>query len=427
MNRFDLLYTATLPVTLPYLLWRRLKGKYTESAAGMRGRLLPSGEAARAFAGGSLWVHAVSVGEVMAARAVIPGLREATAGMPLVVSTVTETGQATARRFFEKETVTYFPFDFSGNVRRFQDVLNPKVFVVLETELWPNFLTLAAARGTKCFILNAKLSDRSFPRYMKFKGFLKPVFAALAGVVAQTDADAERFAALGVPVERLRVAGNVKFDLKQQPLTDREKLELSESLGMRPERRWIVAGSTHPGEETLVLKAFQAVRARFPEAGLLLCPRHPERFAEAARLATESGLRTARASVPGTEPDPEVVVLDKMGVLARAYGLGEAAIVAGSFCPVGGHNLLEAAAHAVPVVYGPDMHSQREILRLFQDSQSGLQVAAADLAPTLIKLFEDPAWAAEVGRQGHTLLERNQGAADRAVDAVKGWLGDKVA
>lgn len=424
MTRYDLLYAAATPLIAPWLLWRHFtKGKYTESPAGMRGKMLPAGEAALKFKDGSLWVHAVSVGEVMAARAVIPGLREVIPSLPLVVSTVTETGQATARRFYgEQDTVTYFPLDFSGNVRRFQAAFNPKVFVVLETELWPNFLSEAAARGTKCFMLNGKISDRSFPRYYKFRGFLKPVFQGLAGVATQTAADAERFAALGVPEARIRVAGNVKFDLKQKPLGDDEKSELAASLGMSEDRRWVVAGSTHPGEEAVMLTAFRELQRSFPEAGLLLCPRHPERFDEVHKLAAETGLRVGRASAPGAEPDPEIVILDKMGVLARAYGLGEASIVAGSFCPVGGHNLLEAAAHAVPVVFGPDMHSQREIYRLFKDARAGLQVEPAALGKTLYKLFSNVLWRDEVGRKGYELLERNRGAAEKAVAAVKAWL-----
>ncbi len=158
--------------------------------------------------------------------------------------------------------------------------------------------------------------------------------------------------------------------------------------------------------------------------GLLLCPRHPERFDEVVRLAEQAGLKTARASAPDPQADPEVVVLDRMGVLARAYGLGEVAIVAGSFCPIGGHNLLEAAAHRVPVVYGPDMHSQRELDRLFRQAGAGLQVRAAELAATLARLLGDEALRRREGEKGYGVLERNQGSAARAVDAVRQWMGN---
>ena len=428
MIRYNAAYLAGLPLLIPYLGWRRIRrGKYTESASGMLGRRLPSGEAARRFADGSLWVHAVSVGEIAAARAVVPGLRALAPELPLVVSTITETGQAAAHQAFEDDTLTYFPLDWSGVVDRFQATFRPRVFVLMETELWPNFLTRAAAGGTRCFMLNARLSDRSFPRYRRFRRFLAPALAAIDGLCVQTPLDAERFAQLGIDPARIRVTGNCKFDLRGEQLTDDERRRMAEAFGMDPGRRWIVAGSTHPGEEELILAAFDAVRREEPRAGLLLCPRHPDRSDEVERLAAGDGAsrRVGRASRPGAVNDPDVVILDKMGVLARAYGLGEVAIVAGSFCPVGGHNLLEAAAHAMPVVFGPDMHSQREIDRLFKDAGdggAGLQVKPEALAPTLIRLFKDDTYRAEEGRKALAVVEANRGSATRAVEAMAEWI-----
>ncbi|MCE5230029.1 3-deoxy-D-manno-octulosonic acid transferase [bacterium] len=427
-TRFDLIYSLSVPVLVPYLAWRRLsRGKYTESAGGMLGRRLPDGAP---FADGSLWVHAVSVGEIAAARAVVPGLRELAPELPLVVSTITETGQASARQAFPDAALTYFPADFSANVRRFQNVFNPKIFVLLETELWPNFLAMAAARGTRCYMLNGKLSDRSFPRYRRFRKFLAPALGALGGVCAQTDEDARRFEALGIDPAHIRVTGNCKFDLAQKPLTDPERRALAVELGLTASRRWIVAGSTHPGEETAILAAYSRLirdsALSTQGAGLLLCPRHPERFDEVVRLCEQAGLRTARASAPDPSSDPEVVVLDRMGVLARAYGLGDIAIVAGSFCPIGGHNLLEAAAHRVPVVYGPDMHSQRELDRLFRQARAGIQVRADELAAKLAQLMADDALRRAEGEKAHAVLERNQGSAARAIAALSEWLGQKA-
>jgi 3-deoxy-D-manno-octulosonic-acid transferase len=425
MTRYDLLYAAALPALAPYLAWRRIsRGKYTESAAGMLGRNLPDTGAQETFARGSLWLHAVSYGEVNAARAVAPQLHalECLRTLPLVVSTVTETGQAHARKSFPQATVTYFPADFSRNVRRFQAAFNPRVFVLLETELWPNFLMLAHRRGTRCFMLNAKLSDRSFPRYRRFRGMLAPALAALDGLCTQTELDAERFAALGIPAERIRVTGNCKFDLTPQPLTEAERLEWLLKLGLNPQRRWIVAGSTHPGEEEAILAAFRGVLATHPTAGLILCPRHPERFEEVARLAAQTGLTTARASAPQAGDDPAILVLDQMGVLARAYGLGEVAIVAGSFCPVGGHNLLEAAAHNIPVLFGPDMHSQREIDRLFKQVQAGIQLAAGELPAMLGRLLDDGEFAQMQAQGAYEVVRRNGGSAGRAVAHMAQWL-----
>ena len=424
MTRYDLAYTLALPAIVPYLGWRRLaRGKYTESAGGMLGFRLPNGSGADLFAEGSLWLHAVSVGEVAAAGAVADGLRALAPGLPLVVSTITETGQAAACRQFPDDAVTYFPIDLSPLVRRFQNVFRPRMFVLMETEIWPNFLTLASRRGARCFMINAKLSDRSFPRYMRFRPFLAPALGALEGVCAQTPLDAERFAALGLARGRIRVTGNCKFDLGQEPLTDEERLELCESFGMNPLRRWIVVGSTHSGEEELMLRALRAVRERVPEAGMLICPRHPERFGEVAALAAEAGWRVGRAGAPDGSTDPEVVVLDKMGVLARAYGLGEVGVVAGSFCKVGGHNLLEAAAHAVPVLWGPHMHSQREIHRLFTQSRAGQQVEPESLAPTLCTLLTDETRRRTEGEKARRVLESSQGSAARSVQAIGEFIG----
>jgi 3-deoxy-D-manno-octulosonic-acid transferase len=423
MTRYDLTYFLSLPLVLPYIFWRHYaRGKYAESVGGMRGKFLPTNDAARVFKNGSLWVHAVSVGEVAAARAVAPGLRRLIPQLPLVVSTITETGQASARHFFAKDTVTYFPLDFSNNVRRFQEAFRPRVFIMMETELWPNFLIQAAARGTRCFMVNAKLSDRSFPRYSRFKNFMRPALEALSGVCAQTEVDAERFAALGIDPLRIRVTGNCKFDLEQRPLGEDEKQELARAFGMNLKRRWIVAGSTHPGEENLILESYRAVCQVFPDAGLLLCPRHPERFEEVARLVVAAGFRVGQAGAPDPAADPEVVILDRMGVLAKSYGLGEAAIVAGSFCPVGGHNLLEAAAHGVPVLFGPDMHSQREIDRLFKEAKVGQQVTPEGLGPALIGLLQDNCLRRRQGAEVYQVIERNRGSAGKAAQSISEWL-----
>ncbi len=423
LTRYDMLYLAALPALAPYLAWRRLaRGKYSESAAGMLGRHLPAGDEARRFAAGSLWIHAVSVGEVAAARAVAGGLAQLCPELQLLISTVTETGQAAARRSFPEAAVTYFPVDWSSNARRFQAAFNPRVFVLMETELWPNFLTLAAARGTKVFMLNAKLSDRSFPRYRRARGYLAPALAALRGVCAQTDEDARRFVGLGIPAERVRATGNCKFDLPAAEMTGAVREALAAELGLAPGRRWIVAGSTHPGEEEMILGAFREVLREEPRAGLLLCPRHPDRFGEAEVLARAAGFRVARSSAGGVDAAAEVVVLDRMGVLARAYGLGEIAIVAGSFCKVGGHNLLEAAAHGVPVVHGPDMHSQREIARIFSEAGAGVRVTGGELAPALLRLLRDDEARRAEGARGLAALRLNQGSAARAVAAVGEWL-----
>jgi 3-deoxy-D-manno-octulosonic-acid transferase len=422
VSRFDLIYGLSLPALIPYLAWRRVRrGKYAESAGGMLGRRLPDPPVARP----TLWVHAVSVGEVAAARAIVPGLQGILPDHPLLVSTITETGQAAAAAAFPNALRSYFPVDASPVVRRFLDAWRPGVVVLMETELWPNFLSMAAARGTRCFMINGRMSDRSFPRYRRFRGLLAPALRALEGVCVQTDLDAERFEACGVPAGRIRVTGNCKFDLPGDELDAAARERLGEELGVDPRRRWIVAGSTHPGEETLMLRALRQVRAQVPGVSLLLCPRHPDRFNEVAELVRREGLTLARSSQidpAAPAPQADVTLLDRMGKLGEAYGLGEIAIVAGSFAPIGGHNLLEAAAHRIPVLYGPKMHAQREIHRIMREHGAGVQVEGEHLGELLTGLLRDPVERRRLGDLAWRAAEANRGAARRATDAIAGWL-----
>jgi 3-deoxy-D-manno-octulosonic-acid transferase len=423
VTRYDLIYLAALPVLAPYLLWRRVtRGKYTQSASGMLGRKLRAHHEQDKFKNGSIWIHAVSVGEVSAARAVSPGLKGLYPKLQLVISTITETGQVAARDTFPSDITTFFPADWSGNVDRFLDTFNPRIFVLMETELWPNFLTRAAARGTDCYMINAKLSDRSFPRYRRFRGFFRPALESLKGICTQTAIDAERFRALGIPDRKISVTGNCKLDVEDRSMTPDERIGCFQEYGMNPYRRWIVAGSTHAGEEQMLLESLIEIRKQVPEAAMLLCPRHPERFDEVAELAENMNFRVSRISSTVRNPDAGVVLLDRMGSLARAYGLGELAVVAGSFCKVGGHNLMEAAVHGIPVIFGPRMHSQREILRIFHEAGAGMQVEASGLARTITGLFMDERLRIQQSEKSREVIKNNRGSARKAIESIRGWL-----
>jgi 3-deoxy-D-manno-octulosonic-acid transferase len=427
-TRYDALYYSAAPVFFPYLAWRwGRRRKYHESGPAMFGRRLSPTEAAR-FAGGSVWIHAVSVGEVAAARAMFPGLRELYPDRPFVISTITETGQASARETLPgADAHIYFPADFSWNVRHFLDTYRPETFILMETELWPNFLTLSAARGTRIVMMNAKLSDRSFPRYLQGLPLMAPVFRALSGVCVQTEIDRERFTRLGVPADRVEVTGNCKFDVDFPTLSPDERAAQRQAWGILPDQPVVVAGSTHRTEEALVLFAFQQLKRNVRNPCLILVPRHPERFGEVALLVQRRGMRLRRVSDMAQAPPPagepaEVILLDQMGMLARSYGLGDVAIVAGSFCRTGGHNLLEAAAHRLPVIYGPNMKSQRELARLFAAADAGTQVSEAGLVDALVSFFLDPDLRRREGEKAHAVLQANQGSARRNLDALSRWL-----
>jgi len=354
-------------------------------------------------------------------------------GMPLVVSTITETGQAHARKTMQPDdAVTYFPLDLSWNVGRFFDAFNPRVIILMETELWPNFLTLAARRGVHVFTANGKLSDKSFRGYRRAGRVLRPAFDAIRGFAMQTEADAERMRELTGRPQDVHVAGNCKFDLPMPTLDPAQAEAIREKYALGPRRPTVVVGSTHPGEERIVLDAFAQMKQRIPDLLLILSPRHPERFAEVAAMCRKhaANWRVARATEAAGErpaadasPGPDVFILDTMGELARMYGMGDVAVVAGSFSPIGGHNILEAAAHRIPVVVGPHMHAQRELDRLFAAPDSGcVRTTGEALADTLLGLLENDAARRETGRRACETAVRNQGAARRSAEIIYPYL-----
>lgn len=426
MTRYDFFYYLGLPLFLPYLAWRRLaRGKYRDSAGGMMGRDLPEPSQTELFDKGCVWIHAVSVGEVVAAGSIVPHVREIFPDLPLVVSTVTETGQAQARRTLRNVArFTYFPIDLSWNVRHFLEAYRPRVVLLMETELWPNFLTLAHKQGARVFTVNGKISEKSFRGYRRARAILRPAFDAIEAFCMQTEADARRMAALSGRPHDVHVTGNCKFDVTMKPLDADTEQAIRTHYRLGPRRPTVVVGSTHPGEEQLALDVYDQLKKHFPDLLMILSPRHPERFAEVYNMCRRhpGKWRVTRATAPPPidAPPPDVFVLDTMGELARIYGLGDVAVVAGSFCRVGGHNILEAAIHAVPVVVGPHMHSQRELDRLFAGDDSGLVRTTHDrLARVLCDLLEDDARRAEIGRQALATAQANQGSAQRAAQVLR--------
>lgn len=429
MTRYDLLYFAAIPLVAPLFLYKYfVKGKYHDSFAGMFGFRLPNPpiDNPSEKRPTRIWVHAVSVGETVAARSVILPLREALPEARFMVSTVTETGQATAKRILGDivEDIFYYPIDLSRNVDRFLDAYRPDVFIMMETELWPNMLNRAGARGVRIFTLNGKLSDRSFPWYQRFRFlFNKPLSNILACAV-QTPVDAERLAQLCAPATRIEVTGNCKFDIPDETMSPEEKNKFRKKYRLSPNRTVVVAGSTHPGEEDIVLQAWRETLKAHPDSTLILAPRHPERFREVAGALKNSGLTWSRSAEPSVD-DPQVLLLDEMGVLSKIYGIAAVGIVCGSFVYIGGHNLLEVATHSIPVVYGPHMHKQKELLRLIGGDNGGVQIDAAELAPALIDLLADPKIREDLGQAARRAVEANRGSARRSIDLILPLIQDR--
>lgn len=404
-------------------------------SSGKRRKNFPDRLGLRAFPGPfpaegrpTVWIHAVSVGETIASAPLVHRLRESAPGARLLLSNVTITGRGTAERALSGVTDArfYFPFDLPGLCGRFLDRIRPDVVAVVETEIWPNFLAACARRGIPVVIVNGRLSERSFHGYARFGWFFRRVLRTLRAISAQTREDADRFVALGADPSVVTVGGNLKFDVSP-PAGERTALaallEREKSAGTR----WIVAGSTHEGEEPAILRAFLAGRAKDSGLKLLLAPRHPERFAEVESLIRQEGIAPARRTEIPDRPerlDGNVLLLDTVGELSSAYACAALAFVGGSLVPKGGHNVLEPAWHGVPTVVGPHMENFREIADAFLAAGALMQVGGEEELAALVRRFaESPSAYDEVGRKSRELLAAYRGASERHASVVLSAMG----
>lgn len=418
---YDLFYLALTPAVAPMLAYKALtKGKYRESAPAMLGRQLAA-EDPRPWENGSLWMHGVSVGEVLAGKCMLPHLHAAFPQFPRLVTTVTETGQQQARSLVPDlaEAVRYYPLDFSWVVKRFTQVYRPRMMVLMETELWPNALRIVSDSGAKIFVLNGVLSEKSYAGYSKVAGLLREPLSRVSAFCMQTQKDAERIAALAGSDKNVFVTGNCKFDSPDDMLAEQRKAELRAMCGLSPKSRVVVVGSTHPGEEEFVFEAVREVSRHTSDVVFLLAPRHPERFGKVWEMITAQQLPARRLSDAPIEVPSGILLVDRMGILSQLYAIADVAVVAGSFVPnVGGHNLLEAAVHAVPVVYGPYMHKQPDMVRILGAEDGGVRVAGENLGKAILDLLDHPEVASQKGDLGRSAVLRNRGAATRNIDIM---------
>ena len=410
--RLRLLYIclgwALAPFLLAGSLWRGLRDRSYWEALPER---LGFGPAAVA---GGLWVHAVSVGEVQAAASLVRALRKRHPDLPLTLTTATPTGRARARALFGADvTVRYLPYDLPGPVGRFLERVRPRLGIVLETELWPNLYRASDRRGLPLVLASARVSERSVGRYRRLGGIVRETLAGRVLVAAQSAADAARFVALGAAGERTCVVGNLKFDFELPAEVEARGRALRAGLGAgRPV--W-VAGSTHEGEEELVLEAHERLRASRPDALLVLAPRHPQRFEAVAALLRRRGAAFAtRAGGGAVGAEASVLLLDTLGELVLFYAAADLAFVGGSLVPVGGHNLLEPAALGKPVVTGPYTANAAPVARLLIEAGAATVAAdAAALAATVARLLADDAARRSAGAAGLAALAANRGALAR--------------
>jgi 3-deoxy-D-manno-octulosonic-acid transferase len=402
---------ALFVLAAPFFLWKgRGTGKYVKTFRDrMNGPIRLTGE-------GSIWVHAVSVGEVIAVRPLVERLKERFPSTPLFVSTTTTTGNAVAQKTLTRaDGLFYAPFDWPRPVRRTLARVKPRLLVLVETELWPNLIHEARRQGIHVVVVNGRISARAFRRYLWVRTWLTHVLHEVDLFLMKSDADADRIRAIGAPPDRVRTSGNLKFDANV-PATSAALLRLIPADGGP---LW-VAGSTVEGEEEAVLEAFKALRAQLPEARLLIAPRRPERFAAVLAKIEASGLGgTRRSTLEGPWRGDDVLLLDTLGELAQVYALGTIAFIGGSLVSSGGHNVLEAAIHGKPVIVGPHMENFQEIADLFLADGALLQVASRDaLAPAVLALFGDEPRRRRIGDAARALVDRHRGALDRTVEAL---------
>jgi 3-deoxy-D-manno-octulosonic-acid transferase len=407
-----------LLITLPYWLLQMMRhGKYR---AGLRQRLgaVPPHLAVRSERP-TIWVHAVSVGEVVAVSAVVEELHQKFPSRRVIVSTTTSTGQKLAARRFGAENVFYFPLDFAFAIRPYLEALCPELVVVAETEFWPNFLRFAKNNGARIAIINCRISDRSLRGYKRLHFWLPKVLEQVDLFLAQTEEDRRRLVEIGAPASRVSVTGNLKFDVTppQPPaIVASLRAHLSQA-GLEPV---LVCGSTlEEEEEGSLLSAFRNILATRPKAVMILAPRHPERFPEVAALVERLGFRLLRRSLWGGEPlGGAVFLLDSIGELAALYSLATIAFVGGSLVPRGGHNILEPALYGVPIVTGNHYENFRDIVNFFLSRNAVRVVGLAELPLVLMELIDNRVERERLGRNALAALESQRGATEKTVAAL---------
>jgi len=425
---YSLLYTLAFLALLPYFAYQAIFNR--KYLGNLRGRLWFNPELARDDSKPAIWLHAVSVGETLAAKPLIAALRERYPNHRLIVSTTTMTGQAVAKeRLSEADGVCYFPFDWKFTVRRALDAIQPQIVILMESELWLNFLDECRARRIPTVVVNGRISDRSFPRSQKFGFFVRRLYALVTRFLMQSQIDAERAMKLGAPAERVSVSGNLKYDIGggESPKLAETALQLDAIFALA-NSPLIAAGSTSDDEERRLLEAFGQLRKSdvCRNVRLLIAPRHPERFSAVAELLAVSGVNFSRRSA-ATESarNAQVILLDSIGELAAIYRFASLVFVGGSLIPVGGHNILEPALFAKPIIVGPFMQNFREITKDFLRREALIQLRETtaneqvrELSRIFAELLNDQNRARQLGASARQAIEENRGATARTIAAI---------
>lgn len=419
MNRFfyTLLFYLGLPLIVARLLYRAYRAPAYAKRWGER-----FGFSALAPTRPVIWLHAVSVGESLASAPLVRALQQRYPDHQLLVTTMTPTGSARVKALYGDSVLhCYAPYDLPGSVRRFLNDAQPQLAIMMETELWPNTIAALSKREIPVVLANARLSQRSAKGYAKVHKLVRPMLKRLACVAAQNSEGGQRFVELGLPPERLQITGSIKFDMTLNPEDQMQGQQLRQLwLGEQSHQlTLLIAASTHKGEEQQVLDAFVAARRQYPELRLLLVPRHPERFNEVAQRVEAQGLGLVRRSENAALGEGLVILGDSMGEMMALFGAADLVFMGGSLVPTGGHNMLEPALYALPIVSGPHLFNFQEISQVLLAAKGMQEVAdVSELSAALVNLVAQPEQAQAMGQAALGVVESNRGALGRTVELL---------
>lgn len=418
-----LLFVLALPILAGHLLHGLLRGRRRQ---GVRERFGYYAKGRLAFLTGkkTIWIHAVSVGETQAAAPLVQAFKSRFPDWAVVLTNVTETGHKVAEGIAGVDLCLFFPYDFPWTIRRTFAQLKPAIVVVVETEIWPNFMRAARRSGIPAVLVNGRISDRSFPRYRRLRFFIKPVLQQFTRLCMQSALDAQRIELMGAPAERIVVTRNLKFDMQTGGVSEQNPETIRRKYGIPPDCKVLVAGSTHSGEEELVANVYGRLLKSQPDLCLILVPRHPGRCPAVGELLSSHNLtyslRSEIEDDPATLASGNVFLVDSIGELLQFYAVADLVFVGGSLVPVGGHNILEAALLKKPVLFGPHMHNFKEISRLLVKAGGGLVISdSEEFFGVATQLLADPDRCQEMGAKGYSLLQDNRGATDRTLEAIE--------
>jgi 3-deoxy-D-manno-octulosonic-acid transferase len=418
-------YFALLAALSPMLLWRIVvRGKYR---TGWREKLLGQVQR-RAGDRPCLWFHAVSVGEVLQLEPVLKELRIRLPAVEFVISTTTPTGRSVAEAKFPRDSVCYFPLDFSWAVREAVARLRPTAIILVELELWPNFMLHAHRSGIPVALINGRLSEHSLRGYRRLRPLVARLLGSLHAVAVQNRTYAERFLELGASPQRLSITGSIKFDRVESNRRNPKTLELRAAFGIGESEPVFVAGSTQESEEAAAIEAYLTVRASFPALRLILVPRHKERFEDVARLVESRGLPLCRRSSASNAAlrhnSRAVLLLDSLGELSACWGLADVAFVGGSLTNRGGQNMIEPAGYGAAVLFGPNTHNFRDVVeRLLSADAARVVQNGGELTATLADCLSHPERARAQGARAQQLVLTQQGATQRTIDILTSLPG----